>query len=94
MDLNKPLRDVTKKETAFRWEAHHSAAVDKLKNALTTAPTLAYFDTNAPVTIQPDASDLGLGVASCNMADLFPMHHDHSQMQNTINLLWGKNYWL
>ena len=60
-DLNKPLRDLTKKETAFKWEAHHSAAVNKLKNALTTAPTLAYFDTNAPVTIQSDASNLGLG---------------------------------
>ena len=30
-DLAKPLRDFTHKDVTFRWEAHHTEAVDKIK---------------------------------------------------------------
>ena len=35
--------------------------MERIKKALISAPLLAYFDTNAPVSIQCDASDLGFG---------------------------------
>jgi len=60
-DLAKPLHDLTCKGTAFVWEAHHTAAVEQLRTAISTAPILAYFDTNAEVTVQCDASNFGLG---------------------------------
>lgn len=60
-DTAKPLHDLTCKGIAFTWEAHHTEAVEKLRKDLSSAPLLAYFDNNAPVTIQCDASEFGLG---------------------------------
>ena len=60
-DLARPLHDLTRKGTAFTWEPHHTEAVNKLKAAISSAPVLAYFDTNTPVTLQCDASSTGLG---------------------------------
>ena len=50
-NLTKPLQDLTHKHVTFKWEAHHTEAVDKIKKALVSVPALAYFDTNSPVTI-------------------------------------------
>ena len=60
-DVAKPLHDLTKKDVAFKWEAHHSEAVEQLKQALSKAPLLSYFDNKAHTTVQCDASNRGLG---------------------------------
>ena len=66
-----PLRDLTKKDVIFvggegGGEAggggpEHQRAFDNVKEAITTASTLAYFDTSKPITIQTDASKRGVG---------------------------------
>ena len=68
-DLAKPLRDLTHKDVTFKWEAHRTEAVDQIKRALVSAPALAYFDINSPVTIQCDASNLVFGA--------YLPQHDH-----------------
>ena len=59
--ITAPLRDLTKKDVIFVWGPEHQRAFDNVKEAITTASTLAYCDTNKLITIQTDASKRGVG---------------------------------
>ena len=59
--LSACLWDLTKKDSEFQWGPEHQLAVDKIKQAVTSANSLKYFDSTKPVTIQVDASTRGLG---------------------------------
>ena len=54
-----PLRDLTKKDAHFKWEAVHQHAFEKLKHSLTSVPVMAYFDTQKDTVITVDASPVG-----------------------------------
>ena len=58
-----PLRALTKKDTKWEWNSSHQAAFNKVKDMICNDTSLAYFDVNAPTTIQVDASRHGLGAA-------------------------------
>ena len=55
-----PLRRLLQQKS-FVWDTDQQAAFDTLKELLTQAETLQYFDVNRPVVIQTDASTAGLG---------------------------------
>jgi hypothetical protein len=55
-----PLRRLTDKDAHWEWMEHHQDALDELKQLLTEAPVLQYYDVNKEVTIQCDASESGL----------------------------------
>ena len=59
----KPLFDLTKQDREFIWSDVHQEAFAKAKHLIASAPCLAYFDNNRPVTLQVDASQGGLGGA-------------------------------
>ena len=46
------LRDLTKRSSEFQCQPQHQLAVDKIKNAITSADSLQYFDSTKPVTIK------------------------------------------
>ena len=50
-DVTKPLHDKTAKGAAFTWDTHHTKAVEQIRSVTSSAPVLAYFDTNAPITV-------------------------------------------
>ena len=58
--VSAPLREFTTKNIHFQWTTKHQYAFDKLKNALTTAPVMAYFDNNKETMITVDASPVGI----------------------------------
>ena len=62
-ELCEPLRQLTKKDTAWLWTANHDQALEQVKEAMTKAPILRYFDDQPSVTLQCDASQNGLGAA-------------------------------
>jgi hypothetical protein len=43
------------------WESQQEEAFKKVKQMLTQAPLLSYYDVTKPVVIQCDASECGLG---------------------------------
>ena len=55
------LRQITHKSIAWHWEEAHQQAFQRLKSLVSQTPTLQFFDVNKPVTIQTDASQVGLG---------------------------------
>ncbi|CAB4030307.1 Hypothetical predicted protein [Paramuricea clavata] len=62
-EIVRPLRDLTHIKQEFIWADQHSEAFRKAKQLVSTAPCLRYFDVHAPVVLQVDASDYGLGAA-------------------------------
>ena len=58
-----PLRQLTKKDMAFCWTPDHDMVFQTIKQAVTKAPVLRYFDPKLELTAQCNASESGLGVA-------------------------------
>ena len=59
--LTAPLQELLKKDANFTWNASYKAAFQQVKQAFISNTTLRYFDLLLPVTIQVDASQVGLG---------------------------------
>ena len=62
-DISEPIRRLTHKDTEWYWSPECSEAFNKIKEMLTHAPVLKFFDPNTPTEGQGDASDNGLGFA-------------------------------
>ena len=58
-----PLQELLKKGADFTWNARYEAAFQQVKQAVISNTTLRYFDPLLPVTIQVNASQVGLGAA-------------------------------
>jgi len=56
-----PLRRLTDKNAVFDWLPQHEKAFEKVKELITNAPVLKYYDATCDVTIECDSSDVGLG---------------------------------
>ena len=61
--LTAPLWELLKKDTDFSWNRTYGVAFEWVKEAVISDTTLRYFDPSLPVTIQVDASQVGLGAA-------------------------------
>lgn len=59
--IAEPLRALTRHGAHFTWGAAEERAFIRLKDKLTKAPTLAYFDKSAHTQVIADASPVGLG---------------------------------
>lgn len=57
------LRNLDKANVEFEWKEHHAQAFDKVKQLITQAPVLSYYDQDKELTLQCDASQGGLGAA-------------------------------
>lgn len=55
------LRRLTHENTDFTWTTEHDKVFDDLKQLVSNATMLKYFNENKPVVIQTDASSTGLG---------------------------------
>ena len=63
--IARPLYDLTKKKTVFKWNPKAQEAFDTLKEALCTAPVLQYPDFAKPMEIHVDACPWGGGAVLC-----------------------------
>ena len=58
--LTAPLGELTRKDVRFGWMPTHQEAFEKLKNALSSAPCMSYFDKNKQTFVTVDASPVGI----------------------------------
>ena len=56
-----PLHPLLSTKNDFIWSAEHDQAFSTVKESLTTAPTLSFFDASKPTRLCTDASRQGLG---------------------------------
>ena len=68
--LTAPLQELLRKDANFTWNASYEAAFQQVKQAVISNTTLRYFDPLLPVTIQVDASQVGLGTALLQITNL------------------------
>ena len=83
-EINKPLRQLLCKDTAWLWEASQETAIHQVKDMLVSSEILAHYDPDRPTVIAADASSEGIGAVllqSKMMADVVQsaMHPDRSQ---------------
>ena len=57
-----PLREISNSTSEFSWANTQQAAFTNIKQKVTSACALQYFDPGAPVTLQVDASNYSIGV--------------------------------
>jgi RNase H-like domain found in reverse transcriptase len=55
-DLTEPFRQLIKAKVEWQWGPEQDEAFNKIKQALSDSPVLKYYDVNADVKLQVDAS--------------------------------------
>jgi hypothetical protein len=60
-DIAKPLHDLTKKTTAWKWTDEEKAAFRKLKKTITSSPVLVFPSENRPYRLEADSSNFATG---------------------------------
>ena len=70
-DVMKPIRMLTLKDTEWKWGNAQKSAFQKIKELVTEAPVLGYYDQRKPLVLQCDASQTGLG--ACLMQEKRPL---------------------
>jgi hypothetical protein len=68
-DIAKPLTELLRKESPFKWESRQQAAFERLKEALCSEQVLAYPDFKAQFILTTDASRLGLAAILSQVQD-------------------------
>ena len=59
--VDAPLRELEKSDVLFHWDYPQMESFSKIKQLVSQAPILQFYDVNKLVTIQCDASEKGLG---------------------------------
>ena len=60
-EVTQPLRELTTKEAQLLWSPQHESAFADIKRLVISHPVLKFYDPEAEVTLQCDASEYGLG---------------------------------
>ena len=74
-DITAPLRQLTEKKTMWNWTDEHDKSFNRLKQLLTEAPVLTYYDATKPLVLSVDSSLKGTGAVL-----LQPAANNKSQM--------------
>ena len=75
------LRRLTDSNSVFDWLPQHEHPFARIKELITQAPVLHYFDINKEVTIECDSSDVGLGAVLTQ--DGYPVAYASSAVTHT-----------
>ncbi|QRW17568.1 Retrotransposable element Tf2 protein [Rhizoctonia solani] len=59
--MARPLHNLVKKDTPWKWDTKEEEAFQGLKNAITNAPVLCHADPSKPYFLETDASGTALG---------------------------------
>ena len=68
-DVARPLHELTEKGQSFEWTKACEESFEQLKDALVSAPVLAYPRTTEPFLLDTDASNVGVGAVLSQVHD-------------------------
>ena len=91
-ETTSPMRSLLKKDSDFVWDSAQQTAFDKMKQLITSAGTLAYYDVKKEVTLEVDASKHGLGAVLMQEGkpvayaskSLNPTEQDYAQIEKEM----------
>ena len=70
-ELAELIRELEKDKVPFIWGPEHQAAFTKMKQKISSAPMLAYYNPKKQTMLQTDASMKGLGLVCYKKKSLF-----------------------
>ena len=90
--ITAPLRSLLKSDTLFTWGPEQANALTKIKEILSTARVLSYFDSTVTSTIQVDTSQHGLGACllqrgkpiAYSSINLSPAESNYAQIEEEL----------
>ncbi|CEL61245.1 Retrotransposable element Tf2 155 kDa protein type 1 OS=Schizosaccharomyces pombe (strain 972 / ATCC 24843) GN=Tf2-1 PE=4 SV=1 [Rhizoctonia solani AG-1 IB] len=85
--MARPLHNLVKKETTWKWTEKEQTAFEGLKQAITEAPVLAHADPDKAYFLETDASGAALG-------SVLSQRQDNGQLQYTRQRTPGHNLFL
>ena len=68
-EINKPLRQLLCKDTAWLWEVSQETAFQQVKDMLVSPEIIAHYDPDRPTVIAADASSEGIGAVLLQIQD-------------------------
>ena len=68
-DLNAPLRQLLRKDTAWQWSEPQKTAFQHVKELLTSPPILTHYSPKRKTIIAADASGIGIGAVLLQIQD-------------------------
>ena len=74
-ELAEPIRELSKDKAPFNWGPEHWAAFTKMKQEISSAPILAYYNTEKQTMLQTVTSIKGLGACLLQEERLFILWH-------------------
>lgn len=77
-----PIRSLIHKNVVWRWTHGHKEAISKIKEAISQAPVLRYFDSKLETTLQCDASSNGLGATLLQQGQPIPYARRAQTLRN------------
>ena len=91
-EMCEPLRRLTHKDATWIWSSEQEKAFEKIKQAVTAAPVLKYFNPKEPTKGQGDASSKGLSFVllqngqpvTYNSRALTPAEQNYSQIEKEL----------
>ncbi len=84
--ITAPLRELTRKDTKYRWGSVEKDAFEKLKDSITNDKIIAYFDPKKPIVVRTEASfneGLSAGLFQQTVRGLQPVHFISRTMTDT-----------
>jgi len=60
-NLLQPLHNLLQKDVVFQWSSAQQSSFDNVKDSLTQAPVLAYYDPSKHLSLENDSSEYGIG---------------------------------
>jgi hypothetical protein len=82
--ITAPLRELTKKNIAFKWANRHQKAFEQLKKKLTSTPVMAYFDTKKRSLVIVDGSPYGISA-------ILAQKEHHSQQYKILSYMQAEH---
>lgn len=62
-EVMEPIRQLTRQGVTWQWNSNHDDAFNTIKQMVSSAPVLRYYNATDELTVQCDASDKGIGAA-------------------------------
>ncbi|HWN07996.1 MAG TPA: reverse transcriptase domain-containing protein [Pyrinomonadaceae bacterium] len=87
----RPLFDLTRNDSDFRWGETERAAFDKLKQSVTSAPVLVSPDSTKPFRIEADSSDFATGAVLSQVSAEDDKWHPVAFLSKSLNSV-ERNY--
>ncbi|KAF8750517.1 hypothetical protein RHS01_09317 [Rhizoctonia solani] len=89
--MTRPLHNLVKKDTPWKWDAKEQEAFQGLKDAITNAPVLCHADPTKPYFLETDA--LGAALGTAHPVTVFTNHRNleywkESQTFNRCHARW------